>query len=80
MLPTEELFVYVYVLVHDLLVSGAVQIPRRPGPELHIGHCRISPGACPKLPIASCVAHLALSEAGLDSAKRSQKSQLPDVE
>jgi hypothetical protein len=32
MLPTEELFVYVYVLVHDLIVSGAVQIPRRPGP------------------------------------------------
>ncbi len=32
MLPTEELFVYVYVLVHDLVVSGAVRIPRRPGP------------------------------------------------
>jgi hypothetical protein len=32
MLPTEELFVYVYVLVHDLILSGAVQIPRRPGP------------------------------------------------
>jgi hypothetical protein len=32
MLPTEELFVYVYVLVHDLIVSGAIQIPRRPGP------------------------------------------------
>jgi hypothetical protein len=32
MLPTEELFVYVYVLVHDLILSGAIQIPRRPGP------------------------------------------------
>jgi Transposase DDE domain len=32
MLPTEELFVYVYVLVHDLILSGAVRIPRRPGP------------------------------------------------
>jgi hypothetical protein len=32
MLPTEELFVYVYVLVHDLILSGAIQVPRRPGP------------------------------------------------
>ena len=32
MLPTEELFVYVYVLIHDLMLSGAVMIPRRPGP------------------------------------------------
>jgi hypothetical protein len=32
MLPTEELFVYVYVLIHDLMLSGAVRIPRRPGP------------------------------------------------
>jgi hypothetical protein len=32
MLPTEELFVYVYVLIHDLVLSGAVMIPRRPGP------------------------------------------------
>jgi hypothetical protein len=32
MLPTEELFVYVYVLIHDLIVAGAIQIPRRPGP------------------------------------------------
>jgi len=32
MLPTEELFVYVYVLVHDLILAGAVQIPPRPGP------------------------------------------------
>jgi hypothetical protein len=30
--PTEELFVYVYVLIHDLVLSGAVRIPRRPGP------------------------------------------------
>jgi hypothetical protein len=32
MLPTEELFVYVYVLIHDLLRAGAIVIPRRPGP------------------------------------------------
>ena len=32
MLPTEELFVYVYVLIHDLILAGAVQIPRLPGP------------------------------------------------
>jgi len=32
MLPTEELFVYVYVLIHDLVLAGAVRIPRRPGP------------------------------------------------
>jgi hypothetical protein len=32
MLPTEELFVYVCVLIHDLILSGAVRIPRRPGP------------------------------------------------
>jgi hypothetical protein len=32
MLPTEDLFVYVYVLIHDLVLSGAVRIPRRPGP------------------------------------------------
>jgi hypothetical protein len=32
MLPTEELFAYVYALVHDLVLSGAIRIPRRPGP------------------------------------------------
>lgn len=32
MLPAEELFVYRYVLVDDLLKEGQVQIPRRPGP------------------------------------------------
>lgn len=32
MLPTEELFVYVYVLVHDLIRSETIRIPRRPGP------------------------------------------------
>jgi hypothetical protein len=32
MLPTEDLFVYVYVLVHDLILSGEIRIPRRPGP------------------------------------------------
>ena len=32
MLPTEELFVYVYVLIHDLIRAGAIRIPCRPGP------------------------------------------------
>ena len=32
MLPTEELFVYVYVLIHDLILAGAIRIPSRPGP------------------------------------------------
>jgi hypothetical protein len=32
MLPTEDLFVYVYVLVHDLILAGAIAVPARPGP------------------------------------------------
>ena len=32
MLPTEELFVYVYVLIHDLMLGGAIVVPDRPGP------------------------------------------------
>jgi hypothetical protein len=32
MLPTEDLFVYVYVLVDDAVRSGAVAIAARPGP------------------------------------------------
>lgn len=32
MLPTEDLFVYVYVLIHDLIGAGAIAIPDRPGP------------------------------------------------
>jgi hypothetical protein len=32
MLPTEDLFVYVYVMVDDAITSGAVAIPHRPGP------------------------------------------------
>ncbi len=32
MLPTEDLFVHVYVLIHDLVLAGHVQIPARPGP------------------------------------------------
>jgi hypothetical protein len=32
MLPTEDLFVYVYVLMHDLITSGAIAIPPRSGP------------------------------------------------
>jgi hypothetical protein len=32
MLATEDLFVYVYVLIHDLMLAGAITVPRRPGP------------------------------------------------
>ena len=32
MLPTEELFVYVYVLVHDLILARVIAVPARPGP------------------------------------------------
>jgi hypothetical protein len=32
MLPTEDLFAYVYVLVDDAVSSRAIAIPRRPGP------------------------------------------------
>jgi hypothetical protein len=32
MLPTEDLLVYVYVLIHDLLTAGAIVVPARPGP------------------------------------------------
>lgn len=32
MLPTEDLFVHVYVLVDDAIAAGAVDIPVRPGP------------------------------------------------
>jgi hypothetical protein len=32
MLPTEDLFVYVYVLVDDAIMTGVIAIPPRPGP------------------------------------------------
>src|SRR5687768_3249361 len=32
MLPTEDLFVYVYVLVDDAIAAGEIAIPARPGP------------------------------------------------
>ena len=32
MLPTEDLFVYVYVLIDDLITAGLIVIPPRPGP------------------------------------------------
>jgi hypothetical protein len=31
MLPTEDLFVYVYVLIHDLMLGGSLTVPPRPG-------------------------------------------------
>jgi hypothetical protein len=30
MLPTEDLFVYVYVLIHDLIIARSVAIPHCP--------------------------------------------------
>ena len=33
MLPTEDLFVYVYVLIHDLVRAGSIAVPPRPGPR-----------------------------------------------
>jgi hypothetical protein len=33
MLPTEDLFVYVYVLVQDLMLAGCIAVPPRPGPR-----------------------------------------------
>jgi hypothetical protein len=33
MLPTEDLFVYVYVLIHDLMLARCINVPARPGPE-----------------------------------------------
>jgi hypothetical protein len=32
MLPTVDLFVYVYVLIHDLILARAIAVPARPGP------------------------------------------------
>jgi IS5 family transposase len=32
MVPTEDLFVYIYVLIHDLMRGGAIAVPARPGP------------------------------------------------
>ena len=32
MLPTEDLFVYVYVLIDDALAAGAIAVPPHPGP------------------------------------------------
>ena len=32
MLPGEELFLYVHVLIHDLMPCGAIVVPDRPGP------------------------------------------------
>ena len=40
MLPTEELFVYVYVLVHDLMLAGAIVVPRPPGTRPGLQRCR----------------------------------------
>ena len=33
MLPTEDLFVYVYVLIDDLITAGVIAIPPRPGAD-----------------------------------------------
>ena len=39
MLPTEDLFVYVYVLIDDLIRASAIAIPLRPGPAAVTGTC-----------------------------------------
>ena len=31
-MPAEDLFVYVYVLIHDLMIARAIAVPARPGP------------------------------------------------
>ena len=41
MLPTEDLFVYVYVMVDDAIASGAVAIPPRPGPAPACGDAEL---------------------------------------
>ncbi len=33
MLPTEDLFVYVYALIDDLITARIIAIPPRPGPR-----------------------------------------------
>ena len=33
MLPTEDLFVYVYLLIDDLVTARIIAIPHRPGPR-----------------------------------------------
>ena len=55
MLPTEDLFVYVYVLVDDAIGSRAIAIPARPGPAQphspdgdHRG--QLPPSRCQPLP------------------------------
>jgi hypothetical protein len=30
MLPTEDLFVYVYVLIDDLITAGSIAVPSQP--------------------------------------------------
>ena len=41
MLPTEDLFVYVYVMIDDAIASGAVAIPPRPGPAPACGDAEL---------------------------------------
>jgi hypothetical protein len=41
-LPTDELFVYVYVLIHDLMPGGGHLFPRPPDP-LAVGGVRVTP-------------------------------------
>ena len=40
-LPTEDLFVYLYVLVHDLMPARAVVVPGRPGPAPACGDAEL---------------------------------------
>jgi hypothetical protein len=62
-LPAEELFVYVYVLVHDLILAGAVWIQRRPGPAPACAHAEL----------------LAIAEVRLLLGRRTESGSLAEV-
>lgn len=63
MLPAEDLFGYVYVLIHDLILAGAVQIPCRPGPA---PACTGAESPSPKEPVTT---------SGAQSQPPSQRTQ-----
>ena len=65
MLPTEDLFVYVYVLIHDLITAGAIAIPARPGPEPACTDAELPRG----LEVAATKVMTALSPAAVGSPR-----------
>jgi hypothetical protein len=70
MLPTEDLFAYVYVLIHDLILAGAVRdwgnlFPVLPHPsEAH----RRTPLAVGRVRAAGTTPHVVASAAGWSEA------------